>query len=521
MNLATDETRIIKRNFGLFISATTIFATTKRITPNHPCLIREIPWLSSILPCSTQRSRFKGTAPSMKKAYNGKFARPSRQLPGTTVPMTRPCSLVLFCAIFCAGCQEEPIHQPQAGSSAARISAAVKLRLLVVEDPELAAGIRLLSGEWSERSGGELIVDESSLADVLAGKNLAADLVIFPSRHLGTFVVRDWLRPVRDSVLADAELAFGTFLPVLRDHSIRYGDKVWGMPLGEIPLVLAWRGKLPAKLPTTWKQLDQLQPRMEFEAAQAGPVSWTRFPIAAEFIARTVAATPLGERATLFFDPTTMNAQLDLPQMVGALEQLRRATGTVPDSASLSIEVTIPGRSERDESQLSPLLAEDQVFNSSLNRWEKNENPEPLLLGGFAGRLVGVTQSTRNAASAFKLLPWLLNTQTTSQLSRRCQIPLWIRASQIPELVTGPRGAGGSENVVWLSKLLRGDQVYLLPRVPGIDEYLAALNEVLQDRESPATQVLAAVEQKWDAITAAYGKDRQQVALRRHQGIAD
>ena len=226
--------------------------------------------------------------------------------------------LILGSVLLVSGCREQTAA-PQKSQVAAKPRAAVKLTLLVVDDPELAAGIRLLSGEWSEQSGGELAVEDTSLADLLAKEHVSADLILYPSRQLGDFVMRSWLRPVRQSVLADPNLAFNETLPIVRDQTPRFGEEIWGIPLGEMPLVLAWWGPLPGKLPETWEELAENSQFRLSKELETG----VEFPLAAEFIARVVAATPVVDRAALFFDPESMKAQLSQPQMQRALSQLR------------------------------------------------------------------------------------------------------------------------------------------------------------------------------------------------------
>ena len=175
--------------------------------------------------------------------------------------MMRLLFLVLICVISC-GCRDTAKSEVDESHVVSQ-RAAVKITVLVVDDGELAQAIKLLAGEWSERSGGELTVEEISLDGLLAAEKPAADVVIYPSRMLGEFVMRGWLRPVRQSVLADPALAWGDFLTAVRDQVVRYGGEVYALPLGEMPLVMAWGGELPEKLPTTWEQFSDIGPRCQ------------------------------------------------------------------------------------------------------------------------------------------------------------------------------------------------------------------------------------------------------------------
>ncbi|TWU25928.1 hypothetical protein [Bythopirellula polymerisocia] len=427
--------------------------------------------------------------------------------------MLRPLLLALIC-LTAEGCREQAKLSTESEVPSINPRAAVKLTILLVDDPELAKGIELLSGEWSERSGGELTIESISKEDFLAAEHLNADVVIYPSRLLGTLVMRDWLRPVRQSVLDSSDLAYSDILPVIRDQTMRYGGEVWGVPLGEMPLCLGWTGDTQAKLPATWEQLAELPfpRRSEFKLA-------IEFPLAAELIARAVAATPRGNRAALFFDPETMDARLNQPQIVRALEQMRGVITKDASKEKFAANVTLPPRGKQFNYQLTPLLPADETFDLSLNRWEKSTIAAPPVICGFSGRLVSVTRSTRNAASAFKLLPWLVSGNTGSQLSQRSKSTLWFRTSQVSQAVKWLPAKSAAENADWLTRALSTRDAYLLPRLPGIDDYLATLDKALAD--APSAEALTVAEKKWDTLTESQGRVQQLKAFRLHLGLPE
>lgn len=432
----------------------------------------------------------------------------------TNLPMMRPFLLALIYLIS-VGCREHNQATSEADAPARSSRAPVKLTISVVDDVEMAAEIKLLSGEWSERSGGELEIEIVSLEELLAKELLKTDVVIYSSRQLGTLVSRKWLRPIRQSVLENPELAYSDLLPVVRDQMIRYGGEVWAMPLGEMPLVLAWRGEVPANLPKTWGQLAESPLARQANSSEAA----VDYPLAAEFIARVVAATPPMDRAALFFDPETMDADLSQPQMLRALAQIRSVPGDTAVDTSFSCEVTLPPHEEQIADQWTPLLTARETFNASLDRWEKLTTSETLVVCGFSGRLVSVTQASRNAASAFKLLPWLVSGNTGARLSQRSKATLWFRNSQVSQAAKWLPAQSAAENAGWLTRLLSQRDAYLIPRLPGIENYLAALNETLASKPVPET--LSNVEHVWNAITDAHGREQQREAFRGHLGLPD
>jgi ABC-type glycerol-3-phosphate transport system substrate-binding protein len=422
----------------------------------------------------------------------------------------RPLFLVLICAISC-GCREgkEPAAtEPRTVTP----KAAVKLTVLVVDDSELAQGIKLLAGEWSERSGGGLSVTERTFEDLLVAEQPAADVIVYPSRQLGEFVTRGWLRPVRPTVLADPDLAWSDFFTAIRDQIVRYGGEVYALPLGDSPLALAWTGSPPEKVPTTWEQFSEL------------PVGVKRpglppFPLTREFIVRALAVTSPPDRATLFFDPQTMDARLTTPQLIRALDWLI-ASSKQSDNASANVKLP----RDAGESILSPLLTAHENFTASLDRWEQIDHENPPVVLGFDGRLVSVTSSSRNAASAFKLIPWLTSGSAGTNLSQRSLNTLWCRASQVPKAANWFKNMPQDDRIRWLSQQLSRGDVYLLPRIPGIDRYLSELEATLANAleiQVSADQALAAAESQWNALTEELGRETQRVAFNRHLGLVE
>lgn len=418
--------------------------------------------------------------------------------------------LVLICVIPC-GCRDAA--EPKVGqASAAKPQAAVKLTVLVVDDPEVAKGIKLLAGEWSERSGGELAVAETTLKELLAGDQPAADVLIYPSREVGGLVMRDWLRPVRPAVLEEPSLAWGDLLRAIRDQVVRYGGQVYGLPLGDMPLSVSWQGELPEKLPATWEQFAE-------QAIGSDNAGDSEFPLTREFLARAVAITSSADRATLFFDPQTMDARLTTPQLVKALKWLADAT---QQQGKVSANVTLPRG--KGKSALTPLLVADEVYTASMERWDRLENANPPVILGFAGRLVSVTKSSRNAASAFKLIPWLTSGAVGTDLSRRSQATLWCWASQVAKSASWFDGKIDDDRIRWLTQQLSQGEAYMLPRIPEIDNYLAELESALREAahgKQPAGRALAAAEARWDTLTDSLGREQQRMAFNRHLGLAE
>jgi hypothetical protein len=149
----------------------------------------------------------------------------------------------------------------------------------------------------------------------------------------------------------------------------------------------------------------------------------------------------------------------------------------------------------------------------------------PIL--GCNDRLIAVTTSSRNAASAFNLIEWLAQPDTSTQFARLDRGVLPVRISLAtsaawydPALAASQR----SELSKTLVAQLSGEKCIVVPRIPGIDEYLAALdnavNAAVVDKVSPA-EALQKASENWEQITEARGRDAQREAYQKHLGISD
>ena len=357
------------------------------------------------------------------------------------------CFLLLGVALL-AGC---PGQAPLPVASAPRTS--VTLRILVVNDPPLVEAVNRLRGEWSERSGGELIATGTSWKDLSSAKNIDADLVIFPSRYLGEFCTRDWLRPVRANVLESNDVKAIDFFPIIRNELIKWGGEVLALPLG------VGHSALDSAAPST--------------------------PPVVALLALAAPHAISNDRIGVLFDTETMKPRITEPAFVDAL-------------------VELAARKTSD----APIKTDSQL---------------PVL--GYADRLAAVTLSTRNAASAFRLLEWLAHPDTSAQFARVGTEQLPARRSLAssaawyePNLSASDRADRGKS----LDKALSGQQYLLVPRIPAIDDYLAALSDAIDATDkSSAAAALQNVARRWEQITDAHGRDKQRDAYLKELNIAD
>jgi hypothetical protein len=357
-----------------------------------------------------------------------------------------------------AGCPKQipPAGNEAADTTPANTRASVTLRLLVVNDPPLVEALNRLRGEWSERSGGELATTGATWKELAEAKTLDADAVIFPSRYLGEFCTRGWLRPVRSSILESDDVKATDFFPTVRNALIKWGNQTMALPLGVDPSVLS---------PTAASA-----PKSVMLAALAAPIAVSK------------------ERIGVWFETETLKPRIAEPAFAVALEQIRSA-----------------GRDNR------------QVLS-------KGQQSIPVI--GYNDRLVAVTNSTHNAASAFRLIAWLAQPEASSQLARIGNAQLAARkslASSANWYDTDLSSTDRADRGKALDDLLSAEQFILVPRIPGVDDYLAALDEVIEPATdaTSATKALQQAAEKWEKITHSRDRTAQQNAYLKSLNLAE
>jgi hypothetical protein len=194
------------------------------------------------------------------------------------------------------------------------------------------------------------------------------------------------------------------------------------------------------------------------------------------------------EKLGILFDPETMRPQLTEPSFIQALIRLAESRN-----------------------------------GTSVGR--KNDLDAVMILG-YADPLVAVTSSSRNAASAFTLLEWLALPETSLQLARTGngvfparRSPVGSPNSDVDNLSVGEWSELGKR----LERQLGGTAYFVLPRLPGIDEYLGALDDAVQAAISESLTPEAALKQaseRWEEITHAHGREKQRSAYLSHLGVA-
>jgi hypothetical protein len=248
------------------------------------------------------------------------------------------------------------------------------------------------------------------------------------------------------------------FFPLVRNELIKWGGDTMALPLGIEPTAI---------VPPAFQR----------------PALW--------LLAHAAPNAISNERLGVLFEAETMKPRITESAFDDALTKLDRSF-----SESSGIDKSTALVSERD----LPLL-------------------------GYGDRLIAVTASSRNAATAFKLIEWLAQPDISSQFARAGNemYPVRVSLASSPdwyfEKLTATERAGIAKRLV---AELSGEKCLLIPRIPGIDEYLAALGDAAKsaviDRVPPQEALQAAAE-RWEQITDSHGREAQRRAYLKHLGI--
>lgn len=446
------------------------------------------------------------------------------------------------------------------------------LRLLVVDDPPLAEA---LAREWAARDAGSLDLRQETgeqLVERSRGR-LDADLVIYPSRMLGTLVEAGRLIPLPEFILEDEQWARDDIFSLLRQQEMTWGTQVYAAPFGSPQLTLIYRGDLfdrfGLKPPATWSDYDQLVQRLgqadvrellapADDGAAGGGVIEPLGPGWAchVFLARAATYTRHRSYYSTLFDFRTMEPLVDRPPFVRALEEVVRAAANgSPAARNLTPQAaqalffqgkaamvwawphgtaeSSPAPEPRGDElgiRFAELPGSREVYHFGGDRWEtrseEDDHRVPLL--AVAGRLGSVTTECRRTRAALSALVWMTGRTSSGQIASRSRDTTLFRFSHqaVPQVWTGRQvTARASLEYAEQVAATQGRPLWLVSlRIPGQHLYLAALDEAVRaavaGQQAPR-EALSEAAGRWREITDALGPAAQRRAYQRSLGLED
>jgi len=467
--------------------------------------------------------------------------------------------LLLLLVMMFVGCSGAETPAPVEDVEATDLN--VTVRMLVVDDPELA---EVIDRQWQARAANKLEVTQAKSEDIRGKRSLDADVVIYPAGMLGELAEFNLISPIPSSTLESAELARADLLKLARIEEVTWGEDVYAISFGSPQFCLLYRRdlfrQLNLKPPTTWAEYQQLAEVLSDRSAlgdaappEGKPWRGTIEPLASGWagqmmLARAAAYARDPSRYSALFDFSTLEPEIASEPFVRALKELA-ITNAGSNEAELFTPATalqsfMSGESamaicwptaamEPVESPptaefgMAPLPGSEQVFHARTGTWRSKEDRSlyrvPLL--GVAGRYGSIVRGTRRARAAGKTLAILTSQEWSTDISTKSPAATLFRTSHLGQTeawLPASLASAADDYVETIAENQHARVLLFSPRIPGRNEYLAALDEavqaVLSEQEAPPA-ALAQVDKKWRAITEQYGSKEQRNAYKRSLGL--
>jgi multiple sugar transport system substrate-binding protein len=281
----------------------------------------------------------------------------------------------------------------------------------------------------------------------------------------------------------------------------------------QVPLARYSQNENAVLPPQTWRALREYGWNLRIWPTRDAIEHWPAIVL----LARAAPYASHQQQESVLFDPQTMKPRIAEAPFVRALDDRREQAKANPEESNSP---------QGEQLGWAELPGADQVFNRSSGEWEPAANGSkrvPLLAGGD---LLGVTASSRNAASAFDLAAWLASGEIGKQLGPIGKGSLPVRRSLLSTIgrwIDSSAGeADGSQVAGILQTAMSRDEAQVVPRIPGTDEYLSALAEAVEKAlrdEVSAADALGQAAAAWDEITERLGREAQRQAYLRDLGL--
>ncbi len=477
--------------------------------------------------------------------------------------VVQSCFCLLFAFVLSAtGCNKESQEVEQGGETFIEIPE--PLTVLVVGDSGL--GPRL-ERQWAARKDGELtIVDVTLVSFIESDFEIppAIDVVVFAPLMLGDLVSRDLLMEVPDDVWTSETLNKNELLRHFRTLVVQHADGNWAVPLGSPCFSMicneAVFERAEVEPPVSWNKMERClrnlktfidetnAPKLLAEVDMPLAKGWA----AHVFLARAAPAIAQRGRLSTVLDRQTMKPLIAELPFVEALEQLQsiateRSLDLTPRdvyelaiSGDSSIALGWPARgfvdaSEIDESQdavenlrIVSLPGVTTWFDKTSGSWVKRgqDDQTKVDLIGFSGLIAGVSSQSQKEQTAWEFLEWLSSKSISLVTLTESPSVGPFRASHLGDASrwTGDRISEdvSDEYSEVVSANHDRPQAMIFPRLPSQHLYLEVLDKEVRlavSGEKSAEASLAAVAEKWDAITDSIGRKAQIKRLKQTRGL--
>jgi multiple sugar transport system substrate-binding protein len=484
-----------------------------------------------------------------------------RRRRGTIVGAWPLAVIALACAI--AGCRPSPPQSP-AGESAESTAPATPqpIRLVAIDDGQQLAD--RLARLWQAETGGELTVEHLESREWNQGlpRIRRADLLLYPSVLLGELAAASVPQTL------DRQVGFGegfdanTLLPLDRSIIVQNGRPVVAVSLGSPLWMLVTRTDVLDSLglapPSTWDEYSAVARALRENAAT---LSSGDSPLPAEvcepwsgpwsvemFLARALAHSAKRGRLSSFFDATTMDALIDSPPYVAALEEmlslpprgeaarlspLECYQKIVRGEAAMAItfvtgQADVEGAPASLPIHVAPLPAARRWYDYREQTWKDSVAGESnrVVVVPVAGWLVSLNRECRRVRSSVRLLNWLCTPEAHRQLALAAPDMAPIFRSQLDrphDWVNPQLPPSVAQELAEATQAYHDDALAVSNlRIPHRFEYVEALRAAIESAlngSSTAAEALSQCARQWDELTDRFGRDAMRQQFRKSVGI--
>ncbi len=440
------------------------------------------------------------------------------------------------------------------------------LRVLVVDDADLA---QALERQWHARSQSQVEVRQATPSEVDAKPRTEADVVVYPSSLLGTLAERGAIVPVTDEQLSTPEFDRHDLLPLTARAEAQWGERTYAVSIGSPQLTLYYRADVFQRLglspPATWRDYQNIAARLndrnapgDVAPAEGAPWHGTIEPLGPGWagkglLARAAAYARVRTRYSTLFDYSTMEPKIAEAPFVRALEELVAASKNMPPEAidwspddvrrqfhqgTSAMALTWPTSADAlagPPAEGKPVAVgvalmpgSPEFYSPFGKRWERRQEDEgprvPLL--GVSGRLVSITSECRQPRAAWNLIEWLATDDDGLLVAPASRATTIFRIRQLAAPDAWVESGVGTEAAAQYSEAVDAAQhasSWLVSlRIPGSDEYLAALDQAVHESiagQATPADALKTAAQRWSEITESLGVESQRRAYERSLGL--
>ena len=434
------------------------------------------------------------------------------------------------------------------------------LRVVVIETPLLAGSMK---DQWRAHEGGDIEIRELTAQEVLDTTRLLADVVIYPSGMIGELIKRGHLNPLS---FPDGESGWRDEAVLEHQRVVEVGweDKLYAVSFGSPQPFLAYRRDIFEQLeiqpPATWSDYHKLvelfddfrmtSKEQALSQASAEPLAPGDSAIA--LLARAACYVRHSNQYSGLFDFISMEPLIAGPPFQRALAELvecstARGPGDTADTSASALRKLLSGQSPmaiswstRDPGSL-PITSENsplpiavvelpgstQAYNVNNQAWEDRQAGDPIHIPLLAvsGRLGSVTELTYDQRRARQFLMFMSSATLSAKVCRPSPLTFPFRTSHVENIGSWLPAEFDNTAAASLGQVVKNAgsrKNYLFcPRIPGRQQYLAALDEAVQSAlagNDPATALLQAAG-RWKKISEQLGIEQQKAAYRASLGL--